>query len=262
MAPAVVSAITEEIMSKKLSIGLSLVALAFGSGCATAPSKVEVAEGPARTTCPGGSVGGDARLDVYAGCQRVTGNLSITAVTSLRSLAKLQRVDGTLTIRTSQLESLAGLEGLQSVGALSIENNADLDDVSALGALRQVETLRFSGNPELSSPEGLEGLTEVEELVIEKSRFQTLDGLNGLRRVGRVEIRENTKLISVAALNQVRAARQVVLRQNPVVCGKMGVLKGLMTPPSELSARQNRALREREIEHLRPLGGDPKVAMR
>lgn len=249
-------------MSAKLSLALSLVALAFGSGCATAPGKVEAAQSPARATCPGGTVKDDARLGAYAGCQRVTGNLRISGVSSLRSLSALQKVDGKLVIENSGLPSLDGLQALRSVDALFIERNAELGDISALEGLREVDTLRFSGNPELTTLEGLEGVTELSQLVVEQTGFLTLEGLDGLRRVDHVEIRDNKKLISVAALNDVRSVREVVLQKNPVVCGKLGVLKGLMAPPSELLASRNRALQAREIEHLRPAIGAPEVAMR
>jgi hypothetical protein len=247
-------------MSSKLNLGLSLIALALGAGCAASPAKVAWANGPA--TCPGGSVEGDAALGAYAGCQRVTGNLVLRGVSTLAPLAALTRVDGTLGVEKSDLESLEGLEALRSVESLSLRDNAELDDISSLSALNRAVRVELRNNPGLTAPEGLSGLTEVDEIVIEHNGFLTLKGLDGLERVGHAEIRGNAKLISVSALNGVRRLDSLVLQGNPRICGKLGVFAGILTPPRELTAGKNHALRASEIEHLRPANAGRQLAMR
>jgi hypothetical protein len=241
-------------MLTKLWLSLAcLLLMAIASGCTCVETGAHAVEAPLRYACRGGVIRDDAGVSAKAGCLRVVGDLTIVNVESLALLDALQRVDGTLTVRDTRATSLQGLQGLRSVRGLSIWNNPVLRDVSALKGLAQARFVHLHGNRELGSPRGLESLGELDELVIQRSGFMTLDGLDGLRRVGRLELRDNPKLVSMAALNRLRDAQEVKLEKNPLVCGKLGVLKGLAVPPTTLLAVQNGALEDKDIEHLHPL---------
>lgn len=239
-----------------------LALIALGSGCNCAAMRTYAAEGPVRYACRGGTVGDDAGLSAKAGCLRVVGDLTIVGVQNLALLDALQSVDGTLTVRATKARTLQGLEGLRSVGALSITNNPELSDVSALRGLSQARTVHFKGNRALRALQGLESLREVDQLVIERSVLITLDGLDGLRRIGRLELRDNSRLISMAGLNRVEQASEVTLDRNPLVCGKLGVLRGLLTLPTVLVTVRNTALTDKELEHLRPFWKTGSLVLR
>jgi hypothetical protein len=101
--------------------------------------------------CPGGVVRADRELARYQGCERITGDLVVTGVSSIVQLASLEQVTGDLRIeQTRHLYSLGGLERLRSVHELELRNNAGLVSGSALRGLTRVRQVTISGNPRLS----------------------------------------------------------------------------------------------------------------
>ena len=238
-------------LSTTSRLSVAAVALAFVAGCAGSAPLVDAPAAQARAACPGGSVRGDQELAGLVGCRQIDGDLLVSGVSSLSPLASLEAVRGTLAVRASTADSLRGLEQLRSVSGLALEENPELDDISALESLESAQRLSFVGNPKLSTPSGLSRLSELEQLVVRESAFLSLHGLEGLTRIGSVQIQHNPKLISLRALNDVRSAREVVLEGNPRVCGSLGVLTGLSLPPLQLVARSNSSLRSTELKHLR-----------
>jgi hypothetical protein len=238
-------------LSTTSCLSVATLALAFTAGCAGSAPRVDAPAAQARAACPGGSVRGDQELAGLAGCRRIESDLVVSGVSSLAPLASLEAVRGTLAVRASTAESLRGLEQLRSVSGLALEENPELDDIESLESLETAQHLSFVGNPKLSTPSGLSQLSELDQLVVRDSAFLSLHGLEGLTRVGSVQIQNNAKLISLRALNDVRSAREVVLEGNPRVCASFGVLTGLSLPPLRLVARSNSSLRSADLKHLR-----------
>lgn len=144
-------------MTKSL---LSVAAFALLLNACAGAAHPQGAEVPNRTTCRGGSVRGDAELAKLAGCESITGDVSITDVTTLAPLARLESVTGTLAIGpTRELTTLAGLERLESAHRVVLERNVALINARALNGLLDATRVEVRNNPRLSKSFGfLEGL--------------------------------------------------------------------------------------------------------
>ncbi len=206
----------------------------------------------AKLSCVGGVVRSAGDAELYSACERVTGDLRISApdLTDLSALAKLHAVAGKLEISgNSQLDDLSGLEQLEQVGALSIHDNADLDDLSGLQNLHDAASVVISNNGELGTLRGLEGLTRVEQLVIDHNGlYQTL-GLSNLAEIGDLIVEDNAKLNSLRGLQSLSHARSVQIRNNPRLCA-LGMLPALARVDHDVTLLENRGLSRPDVRQL------------
>lgn len=226
-----------------------LVALAANACAAHGGRPAESA--PAKVSCVGGVVESAADAALYGACERVNGDLRVSApdLQDLSALAGLRSVSGTLEIDgNSGLDDLSGLERLEQVGSLSIHDNAELDDLSGLQRLRGASEVVIRGNAELASLRGLEGLTRVETLVIERNGLYQATGLSNLTTVGTLVVADNAKLNSLG-LRSLSHARSVEIRNNPRLCAR-GLLPALARVEHEVSLSANRGLSQPEVRQL------------
>ncbi len=128
-----------------------------------------------------------------------------TRLRDLRGLEQLRHVnyltiigDDLSTTPTTGLTSLAGLEALDSVQHLTLTGNP-LQDVSALDNLSVTRSLSLNYNLLTALPalqvNGLEGLSIVGE------RIGSLEGLNGVTRLGFLRMYNNSQLTDLSALD-------------------------------------------------------------
>jgi hypothetical protein len=93
--------------------------------------------------------------------------------------------------------------------------------------LRIAREVVIEGNQELRTLEGLSGLNALELLSIQETSLYSLHGIENVSKVNELDLVGNRKLIDPRALNQVREAHTVVIRQNPRLCAQFGLLAGL-----------------------------------
>lgn len=168
----------------------------------------------------------------------VTGDLVIDGIdsTNLHFLESLRRVGQNLRIsNNAALSSMIGLDNLTQVGGtLTIVNNA-LDSLSGLESLTSATRIELLGPAgDYASLHGLDNLSSVSESLIIGTcacapdegdcsedfgleRLVSLDGLESLVSVGRLEIWGNRVLADVDALVGLGEAQAVVVADNPAV---------------------------------------------
>ena len=217
---------------RKLSTLATICSLTFA--CASRAPLTTSAAQTALRSCAGRILASDAEIQAFAGCGRVDGDLTIAGdVTSLEPLAAIEAVHGTLSVEsTTRLQSLDGLERLRVATGISLHHNRELDDVTALSSLHQVSRLSLSGNPQLETLRGLEGVQTLERLSIEGSGLFTLRGLANVATVGELVVAKNRRLTELRALSTVLSAERVAIIDNPVLCGRGGLLPNLERAPT------------------------------
>jgi Receptor L domain len=231
---------------------LTTVLVALAANACAAPGVRPVESAVAKVSCVGGVVQTAADVALYGACERVNGDLRISApeLSDLSALAGLRSVSGKLEIAgNSALDDLSGLERLEQVGSLSIHDNAELDDLSGLQNLRAAKDVAISGNAELASLHGLEGLTRVDALVIEHNGLYQTTGLSNLSEVGSLIVTDNAKLNSLQGLRSLSHARSVQIRNNPRLCAR-GMLPALARVDHQLSVSDNRGLSRPDVHQL------------
>jgi Receptor L domain len=228
--------------------------LALSANACSASSTRLARTGAEPLSCAGGVIQTADDAARFAGCTTINGDLQIanSPLSDLTALESLRNVSGALTVaNNSELGDFTGLEQLTSVGTLSVHDNAALTDFSGLSALRNAEVVEIRRNPALSSVSGLEGLTRVEKLeLVDDAVFDTA-GLSGLREVGELTIAANPRLISLGGLNGLQRARSVQIRNNRVLCAKLGLLPQLGEVTDRLELNANRSVSNSEVSSLR-----------
>lgn len=231
---------------------LTTVLVAMAANACAAHQAQPVANPLAKLSCVGGVVQSAADAALYGACERVNGDLRISApeLTDLSALAALRSVSGKLEIAgNSRLDALSGLEQLEQVGSLSIHDNAELDDLSGLQSLHGANRVVISENAELSSLRGLEGLTRLDALVIEHNGLYQTTGLSSLTDVGSLVVDGNPKLNSLQGLRSLNHARSVEIRNNPRLCA-LHMLPALARVDHELTVSENRGLSMPDLQQL------------
>jgi len=148
----------------------------------------------------------------------------------------------------AELTAMAGCTEVH--GDLRIRNIASL---APLEALRRVAgTLAITDSPELSDLDGLDRVADVDALLLERDGIYTTSGLEGVRRIGRLQVKYNPRLISIAALNDAKFVGEVELRSNPRLSAYYGLLPGLERTPLRTVIENNRGLSQDEIAALGP----------
>jgi hypothetical protein len=115
--------------------------------------------------------------------------------------------------------------------------------------LSNVREVMLQGNPKLRSLSGLSGLRELERLSIQQTSLYSLHGLENLSKVTLLELVDNRRLIEARALNRLHEAREVVIRHNPRLCARFGLLAGL-EHAGRVSLSRNMALDRSSIARL------------
>ena len=192
-------------------------------------------------TCAGGVAKDDAELAAFRRCALISGDLAVIGSTNLAALSNLRVVSGTLSLTHTAVEELSALGSLSSVGRLEIRNNSHLFSLQGLSRLQTAREVALEGNPDLRGLDGLSGLRQLERLSIRQTSLYSLHRVENLSKVNEIELVDNRKLIDPRALNQVREAREVVIRHNPRLCAHFGLLAGLQHA-ERLSLSQNIAL--------------------
>ncbi len=149
------------------------------------------------------------------------GGLSIgeTGMADLSAFSSLQRIDGPLQVKDSDLVSLVGIEDVKGVTGIELVSNRALTDLTALSGLQTLETLWIAQNTAMTSLEGLHNVSRVDgpndgsllhlsEVVIQSNTaLADLDGLSGLRQVSRSLLVTNNSALTdaggLAAVEQI-----------------------------------------------------------
>lgn len=175
-------------------------------------------------------------LDFLWALQRVGQNLRISnnaALASVTGLVYLTHVGGTLTIANNALDSLSGLESLTSATRIELLGPAgDYASLHGLDSLTSVSESLIIGTCACEPDEGdCSGDFGLESLI-------SLDGLESLVSVGRLEIWGNRMLADVDALVGLGEAQTVVVADNPAVSDEdvLAALAGvLVSEPMQVS---------------------------
>jgi hypothetical protein len=146
-----------------------------------------------------------------------------------------------------QTDTVYGNAALERVsGCAEIEGDLRISGVTSLkplAGLKQVHgTLTIEDSPKLADMAGLEDLSQVDTLVVTRTGAFTTQGLEGVRKIGRLAIAQNPRLNSIAGLNQVREVGQVVIVDNPRLSAYYGLLPALEHNPSRVVVEGNRGL--------------------
>jgi len=240
-------------MSSKTQRLLILTALiaATTAACSATGSR-QALSGATPVECVGATLRSAEDVALYAGCEAVSGDLSVTGgeLSDLTGLQRIRSVSGTLSIAGNpHLDDLTGLGQLQSVGRLVIAGNPDLDDLAGLSSLSRAGSIVIRDNPELGTLRGLEGIERAEHVSITNNGIYDTKGLSNLREVGELDVVGNPKLISLAGLKNVNRARSVRLQANPRLCASFGLLPELENV-DRLVVRSNRGLSTRDVDTL------------
>jgi hypothetical protein len=157
--------------------------------------------------------------------------------------------------KACQGDTVYGNAALERVsGCAEIQGDLRISGVTSLeplAGLTQVHgTLTIEDSPKLADLAGLESLSEVDTLVLKNTGVFTTEGLEGVRRIGRLAVAENPRLISIAGLNQAREVGQVVIVDNPRLSAYYGLLTGLEHNPSRVVVEGNRGLAKADTAAL------------
>lgn len=222
------------------------------SACSTNPARMAQVEPSLR--CPGGLIqtANDARH--YAGCTAVDGDLRVedAALSDLSAFASLRTVSGALVIsHNAEISNLAGLEQLSAVERLELDDNPALTSLNALGSLRSAKVVQIRNNPKLKSVNGLEGLRRIETLALVNDAVIETSAFAHLSEVGDLTIANNPNLISLRGFNGVTRARSVNIKNNRLLCARLGLLPALGEVTATLSLDSNQSVSKREAEQVR-----------
>jgi hypothetical protein len=132
-------------------------------------------------------------------CEVITGDLTVsgTEITSLSGLDNLHIVLGQLVVGGSVLPNLDGLDGLLYINAgLNASANTDLVSISALSNVKFGEgSISFHGNDVL----------------------QSLDGLQGAKRIAGLALTSNPRLADITALSPERIIGNILFSASGAV---------------------------------------------
>jgi hypothetical protein len=131
-------------------------------------------------------------------------------------LSSLERVTGELILDENPLGSLVGLEKLEAVGSLTIKSTA-LETLAPLSHLTELGSLLLQDNPELTTMEGLQGLEQLDDIYVENVPLVNLDGLRGLTRVRSLTIFQVPALTSIDGISGITEFEELVLADAPVL---------------------------------------------
>lgn len=161
------------------------------------------------------TVASDDELDELRGVTLITDDLRITGdVTTLDALTCLERVEGTLSIRsTTVLAGLEGLGNLRTVGYLTVYRNDELASMRGLGVRDVIQYAVMDENWKLTDV-GLDELEHVESIAIGScmgadpatftgnSALEVLDGFDSLEPgpYTTILVAGNDSLVSVDGL--------------------------------------------------------------
>ena len=136
------------------------------------------------------------------------------------------------------------------VGDLSIDGS-DFTHLEPFSRLQSISgTLDISDNTQLDNLHGLERLTRLQGLRIEHNGIYDTSGLENLRTVGKLVVKHNSKLISLAGLRTLERASSIEIRNNPRLAGYYGLLPKLQQVDEQLILRHNSGLAEREVHRV------------
>lgn len=167
--------------------------------------------------CPQGFISftSQAQLDQfiidYPNCQELsTLSLSGLNITNLAGLSNLITINGGLTVSNTGLENLDGLDNLTYIGSgdfqdiLTIQDNSLLTNIAALSSASSSRGMDIGifNNPKLTSLEGFKNINS-EVLTFEirnNSSLENISALNNIEIVESLSIIDNPSLISLDGL--------------------------------------------------------------
>lgn len=181
-------------------------------------------------TCSNIQLTSQAEIDNLSNtCSTLTGSLKIYGSGSddIVDLTPLRNLDITSVINlevdnNSFLETLDGLEGLKRMNSwLGFYNNSALKNLEGLSGLEsnQGAIISIAYNDSLESLQGLRRISNAESIYIENnSKLTNLDGLQGLETLLEVLVEGNDMLLSLKGLEGLRDVREdVEVYSNPAL---------------------------------------------
>jgi hypothetical protein len=178
-----------------------------------------------------------AQLQQLSSCEIAVHDvyLSGSALSALSVLDQLRYVNGTLTLSSSDIQTISGLATLRAVGTLRVETLPHLTNLAGLSHVA-LATLNMTELDELEHPAGtpgnmylqdlpelesLNGLSQVEALqslqILRSPGLRDLSGLGALRDAGYLHLEDDANLQSLAGTATLRGVAQVALLANPVL---------------------------------------------
>lgn len=140
------------------------------------------------------------------------------------------------------IESLRGFDGLEQIGVLVLRNLPNLESLEGLSSLQTIDDEAYYDDVSgisstvwrtgLTDFTGLESLTRVNALfpIRENSQLKSLDGMEGLTEVRRLQVYENPSLESVEGLSSLERVNTISFGENPKLpeCRVEELFEGLM----------------------------------
>ncbi len=151
------------------------------------------------------NVVGLEKIDTVAGDMVV---FQCPRLQNLTGLDNLEVVSGDLSLSENGFKNLGGLEKLTRAEVVNINSCGSLTDISALKKARFFRMLNIIYNLELASLSGLEGLDSIGKAGLTVAlchKLKTLEGLDNLKTVGKLNIWGNDLLQSLDGLGSLEA---------------------------------------------------------
>ena len=214
----------------------------------------------------------DAFANVYAHCNIITGNLTISGpdITSTLLLANITTVLGDITIHDNPSLVMGGWHHLQVVtGNITVENNPNLlqlgfpmlsnvpqsiiidgnDALQAIG-MPNLQTVTWEltigfedGNASLTNLNGLGSLNSLGDLYIVRNTSLTdISALSNITSVGALDITHNPELTNLDGLNNLETVWNYLLIDNNTSLADISALSNLTGSVYDLSISGNPAL--------------------
>jgi class 3 adenylate cyclase len=181
---------------------------------------------------------------VISDCDTLVGNDSITDLSSLKEVAKL---DGSLVIvDCPSLQNVTGLEKLENVTkSIVLHGNSALSSLSGLKNLKDLGgSLVLKGNKKLVDLKGLESLSGIRSsLSVEGTSLQSLSGLDNVLEIGgQINIQSNPSLLNLDGLfSLTRTGATILIKYNEQLTNLSG-LEFLMGIGGSLDVQMNKKL--------------------
>ncbi|WP_195268306.1 Ig-like domain-containing protein [Eubacterium sp. 1001713B170207_170306_E7] len=153
-------------------------------------------------------------VSALAGCSNLNyfgiENTSMTDLKGVKGIKSLQHIS-ILTVSNNKLTSFDGIEGM-NIGTIYASHNA-IRNVSALKNSRNLSILWLDNNElkNMSDIKGLEDVAFVREIIFRENRLTSLNGIEKITSLYRVELGDNPDLKDISPLKKLDNLSEVTL---------------------------------------------------
>ncbi|MCY1719414.1 hypothetical protein OU798_03625 [Prolixibacteraceae bacterium Z1-6] len=215
------------------------------------------------------NISNQTELDDFAqkDYEEICGNLTIyhdandslaVHIGYLSSLNSIRRIEGNLSIISTEINSLNGLENLEYVGGkLLIEDNQYLKTFSGLQNLKHVGSLAFSGNTHVRSFDNFEHLESIDSsIVIRNTYLEKITEFENISELkGDVVLENNSFLSNLSGLNNIESiGRDLIISKTAAKSGLNGFIN-LKTIGGDFSISGDTKLSDTTFRNLTTVNG-------